>query len=65
MYGKISIEIPETCRECRLFVQEFGYICLGVPVCDKSMTQWLELNYAERRPAFCPIIKEELLHVCN
>ena len=59
MLGKITLEIPASCRECRLFVQEFGYICLGVEICEKDLSQWLESYYAERRPTWCPIVKEE------
>lgn len=55
MNGKITIEIPKTCRECRLFLQSYGYLCVGEEFCTDEHTEWLKRNYAGERPVWCPI----------
>lgn len=58
MYGKITFEIPDSCRECPLFVQGvYPYYCAGDTSYDHSYEHgdWLVNNYAATRPEWCPI----------
>lgn len=54
--GRIVTRIPQTCRECRFFIQEFGYICIALENQHLETSKWLENNYAGGRPIWCPII---------
>lgn len=55
MYGKIRVEIPDTCRECRFFIQNPSYECTAKNIFVSEHRKWLKQNYAGSRPTWCPI----------
>lgn len=57
--GFLVLDIPDSCRECRLLVQGVIYSCAGsdfVSV-EECMEQanWLRDHYAEGRHSRCPL----------
>ena len=58
MLGSIIVQMPPTCRECRFFIQAFGYLCAGEENCTDEHKQWLRQNYAGKRPGRCPLKTE-------
>jgi hypothetical protein len=55
LHGYIEVEIPKSCRECRLFYHGFVYFCTGHECTTSEQSEWLEHNYAACRPDWCPI----------
>ena len=53
-FGTITLEIPSSCRDCQLFIQEF-YYCAGLCEDIAGQMEWLKNNYAAGRPDWCPI----------
>ena len=58
MLGSLIVQMPPTCRECRFFIQAFGYLCVGEEDCTDAHRQWLRQHYAGERPDWCPLQTE-------
>lgn len=61
MKGKILLTIPKSCRDCKFFLQEYGYSCLAEDECIEDHVEWLKHHYAAERPAWCPICEDRLM----
>ena len=59
MYGKVRVEIPKTCRECRFFIQNPSYDCTAKYIFEPELRKWLKQNYAGARPSWCPIKEDK------
>ena len=59
-YGYIRVEVPNSCRECPLFVQGVApYYCAGDTTYYGEHSDWLANNYASGRPDWCPIEEDK------
>lgn len=57
--GFLVLDVPDSCRECKLFVQGPIYYCSGVeftsPEEHIKQAGWLGDHYAGSRPDWCPL----------
>lgn len=55
----LVMEMPDSCRECKMFVQSMFYYCAAkdYETEDKWIDEceWLRHNYAAKRPDWCPL----------
>lgn len=63
MKGKIVFDIPNSCRECQMFIDTIKYCCADESIWGtkeyKEHKDFLINWYAGSRPNWCPIIKEK------